>query len=439
LIKDFKGKVAVITGGASGIGRGLAHAFANRGMKIVLADIDEPNLEKVTKEMKDFGVEVMSVITDVSDPEQVARLADVSYEHFGSVNILCNNAGVGGGGPIRFMTLENWNWTLDVNLYGVIYGIKYFFDRMIKSKEPCHIVNTSSMAGLVTSGAQPYAASKQAIVSISESLAIECFNTNIGVSVVCPGHVNTNIEKNLDKLRQTRSGLWEPTPEMIKLSEIQRENYDKILASGMNPLKMAEIVIKAIENDILYIITHPEWIRYYVRARFDRIYEDTVKLHDTIEIKWETKTKFFKNDSPAFSVSYPENLLELKPNPITFPTRKPLLAASLIPGFDLLIFAHKTPEDRTEEIANDIATQFKFRDREVEILSNIQIKLKDGTLAYESIIRFRNAGFLRGKSHHLAVFKDGYLIRISIFTGEKYYDENTENLKKILYSLEFHS
>ncbi|MFW9895888.1 MAG: SDR family NAD(P)-dependent oxidoreductase [Candidatus Thorarchaeota archaeon] len=437
MIKDFKDKVAVITGGASGIGRGLAHAFAKRGMKIVLADIDEPALEKVTKEMRDVGVEVLSVITDVSDPEQVARLADVSYEHFGSVNILCNNAGVGGGGPIRFMTLENWDWTLDVNLYGVIYGIKYFFDRMINSKEPCHIVNTSSMAGLVTSEGQPYAASKHAVVSISESLAIESINTNVGVSVVCPGHVNTDIMKNMGKLGKIRSGLWEPTPEMNRLSEIPRENVNKILGSGMDPLKMAEIVIKAIEYDILYVVTHPEWIRA-VRARFERIYEDTEKLHDGIEIKWEKKTKIFKNDSPAFSVSYPENLLELKPNPIVFPKNKPVFTASLIPGFDLLIFAYKTPDNRTEEVANNIAAQLKFSARAVKILTNKQITLRDGTPAYESIIKIRNAGFLRGKSHHLAVFKDGHLIRISIFTGEKYYDGNSENLKKILYSLEFH-
>ncbi|MFX1456532.1 MAG: SDR family NAD(P)-dependent oxidoreductase [Promethearchaeota archaeon] len=437
MIKDFKDKVAVITGGASGIGRGLAHAFAKRGMKIVLADIDKSALEEVTKEMRDIGVEVLSVITDVSDPKQVAHLADISYEHFGCVNILCNNAGVGGGGPIRLMTLENWNWTLDVNLYGVIYGIKYFFDRMINSKEPCHIINTSSMAGLATGEGQPYAASKHAVVSISEGLAIECFNTNVGVSVVCPGYINTNIMKNVVKLRQTRSGLWEPSPEMMKLSEIPRENLDKILASGMDPIEMAEIVIKGIENDILYVLTSPEWISV-VRARFERIYEDTEKLHDDIKIKWETKTNIFKNDSPAFSVSYPENLLELKPNPMDFPTYKPVFTASLIPGFDLLIFAYESPDNRTEDITKEIAARLKFSARTVKILSNKQINLKDGTPAYESIIEIKSVGFLKGISHHLVVYKDGYLIRISVFTGANYYNENSENLRNILHSLEFH-
>ncbi|MFW9972033.1 MAG: SDR family NAD(P)-dependent oxidoreductase, partial [Candidatus Odinarchaeota archaeon] len=173
MIKNFKGKVVVITGGASGIGRGLAFSFAKRGMKVVLADIDEENLVMVAKELEEeFGTEVMTQITDVSDPEQVAHLAEVSYERFGSVNILCNNAGVGGGGPVRHLTQENWNWTLGVNLFGVIYGIQHFLNRMLESKKPCHIVNTSSMARLV-SGEQPYSASKFAVIAISESLALE--------------------------------------------------------------------------------------------------------------------------------------------------------------------------------------------------------------------------------------------------------------------------
>ena len=199
MIKDFEGKVVVITGGASGIGRGLAYGFAKRGMKIVLADIDKKNLDKVAKELEGIGAEVMTQITDVSDPEQVAQLADASYERFGSVNILCNNAGVGGGGPLRLLTNENWNWTLGVNLFGVIYGIRYFLNRMIKSRVPCHIVNISSMSGLITAAnTQPYPASKFAVVAISESLALECFlqRTKVGVSVVCPGNVNTNIGKN---------------------------------------------------------------------------------------------------------------------------------------------------------------------------------------------------------------------------------------------------
>jgi NAD(P)-dependent dehydrogenase (short-subunit alcohol dehydrogenase family) len=436
MIREFKGKVAVITGGASGIGRGYAHAFAKRGMKLVLADIDKEALEKVSQELSEIGAEVMTVVTDVSDHTQVAHLAEVSYERFGCVNILCNNAGVGGGGPMNLMTLENWNWVLGVNLFGVIYGIRYFFNRMLKSKEPCHIVNTSSLAGILTAEGQPYAASKQAVVAISESLALQCFNTNVGVSVVCPGYVNTNIMKNTQILSQRRPGLWQPTPEMIKASEITMENYDKINTAGMDPIKMAEIVIKAIENDILYVLTHPGYIPD-LRARFDRIYEDTLKLHEDIEVKWETKTKIFNNTKPAFSVTYPESLLELKPNPIAFPIVKPVHSASLIPGFDLLIFVSRSSHARLEEAAEEISNKLKRIVRETKIISNKPISLKDGTPAYECVIESISAGFSKGRSIHLSVFKDDHLIRISIFAGANYYNENIEHLKKILLSLEF--
>jgi len=435
MIKEFEGKVAVITGGASGIGRGLAHAFAKRGCKLVLADIDEQALEKVSKELSEIGAEVMTEITDVSDPEQVAHLADASYDRFGCVNILCNNAGVGGGGPTRLLTLENWNWTLGVNLFGVIYGIKYFLDRMLTSKEPCHIVNTSSLAGLLTGDGEPYHASKFAVVAISETLALECFNTNVGVSVVCPGYVNTNIIKNVDILRQTRSGLWEPTPEMIKMSGPARENIEKILASGMDPKLMAEIVIRAIENNIFYVITHPEYIPS-IKARFERIYDDTSKLHEGIEVKSEIKTKIFKNDSPAFSVTYPENLIELKPNPVNHPIIKPVFVGTTVgPGFDLLIFVSRiSPKRRLEDVAKKIARGFKARAKKIEVVSNKPITLKDGTPAYECVIEFKSIGFFKVKSIHLSVFKDEKWIRISIFTGASYYNEN---LKEIMHSLEF--
>jgi NAD(P)-dependent dehydrogenase (short-subunit alcohol dehydrogenase family) len=426
MLKDFTGKVAVITGGASGIGRGYALAFAKRGMKIVLADIDKEALDKVSKELVEIGAEVMTVITDVSDHKQVAHLADASYERFGIVNILCNNAGVGGGGPMRLMTLENWNWVLGVNLFGVIYGIQYFLNRMLKSKEPCHIVNTSSLAGLLTGDAQPYSASKHAVVSISEILDLECFNTNVGVSVVCPGYVNTNIVKNTEIISKTRSGLWEPTPEMIKLAGPNRENFEKILALGMDPEFMAEIVIRAIENDIFYVITHPEFIPA-LEARFERIYDDTLKLHEGAEAKREIKTKTFQNDSPGFSITYPENLIELKPNPnpAFFPKLKPIFVGTTVnPGFDLLIFVSKiSPKRRLEDMAKRIAKNH-IRSREVKIVSNKQIYLGDGTPAYECVIEYKAAGVFKGKSIHLSVFKDEKWIRVSVFTRAKYYNKD---------------
>jgi NAD(P)-dependent dehydrogenase (short-subunit alcohol dehydrogenase family) len=435
MIKDFKGKVAVITGGASGIGRGLAHGFAKRGMKIVLADIDKENLAKVAKELEEIGTEVMTQITDVSDPEQVAHLAEVSYERFGTVNILCNNAGVGGGGPMSLITLENWNWTLGVNLFGVIYGIQYFLNRMLASKEPCHIVNTSSLSGLLTGDPQPYPASKFAVVAISESLSLECFNTNVGVSVVCPGYVNTNIVENSRILNETRPGVWQPTPEMIKQSEISIENIEKILALGMAPEKLAEIVIKAIENDILYVLTHPEYIPA-IRSRFERIYEDTLKLHEGIEAKSDEKSKIFENDTPAFSLTYPESFIELKPNPMAYPVEKPVFVASKIPSVDLLIFVIRTSKYARplEETVQEIARRLEVRSREINIISNKPITLRDGTPAYESVLEFKFLSINKVKSVHLSVIKDEYLIVINIYTSANYYNEN---LKDILHSLEF--
>jgi len=435
MIKDYEGKVAVITGAASGIGRGLAHGFAKRGMKIVLADIDKENLDKVAKELEEIGTEVMTQITDVSDPEQVAHLADISYKRFGSVNILCNNAGVGGAGRISLITLENWNWTLGVNVFGVIHGIQYFLNRMLTSEEPCHIVNTSSMAGLLSGDNSPYPVSKFAVVAISESLALDCFNTNVGVSVVCPGRVNTNIINNTRMLRETQPGVWQPTPEMIKESEIGKENMNKILARAMAPEILAEIVIKAIENDIFYVLTHPEYIPL-VKSRFKRIYEDTLKLHEGIEAKSDEKSKIFKNDTPDFSIAYPESFIELKPYPMNFPVNKPVLVASRDPGIDLLIFAFKssTNDRPLDETVQDIATRVEEIAREINIISNKPIHLRDGTPAYESVIEYKYLGVFKVKSIHLSVLKDEHRIVISIYANANYYNDN---LRDILYSLEF--
>jgi len=435
MIKDFEGKIAVITGAASGIGRGLAFGFAKRGLKIVLADIDKENLDKVAKELEEIGAEVMTQITDVSDPEQVAQLADASYERFGSVNILCNNAGVGGAGRISLITLENWKWTLSVNLFGVIYGIQYFLNRMLESKEPCHIVNMSSMAGLISGDTSTYPTSKFAVVAISESLALDCFNTNVAVSVVCPGRVNTNIINNTTMHRQKRPGIWQPTSEMIEESEIGRENLNKILAQAMAPEKLAEMVIKAIENDIFYVLTHPEYIPL-VKSRFERIYKDTQKLHEGIEAKSDEKSKIFKNDIPVFSIAYPESFIELKPNPINFPASKQVLVAAKDPGIDLLISVFKTSkEDRPlAESVQKIAKGIEVIARDINISSNELVTLRDGTPAYESVIEFKSSGIFKVKSIHLSVLKDEYRIVISIYVNSNYYNDN---FRDILYSLEF--
>ncbi|MHA2287355.1 MAG: SDR family NAD(P)-dependent oxidoreductase [Promethearchaeota archaeon] len=435
MIKDFEGRVAVITGAASGIGLGLANAFAKRGMKLVLADIDKENLEKVAKELEDKGTKVMSQITDVSDPEQVFQLANASYERFGSVNILCNNAGVGGSGSIGSITLENWNWTLGVNLFGVIHGIQFFLHRMLESEETCHIVNMSSMAGLLSGDNSTYPTSKFAVVAISESLASECFNTNVGVSVVCPGRVNTNIINNTRMLRESRPGVWQPPPDMIKESEIGRENLNKILTSAMTPQELAELVIKAIENDLFYVLTHPEYLPL-LKSRFERISEDTIKLHGGIEPKTEKKSKVFKNNIPYFSISYPESFVELKTNPVNFPLDRPVLVAVRDPGIDLLILISKssTYDRPLVETGQEMVRRIKNVAREINLESNKPVTLRDGTPAYESVIEYKYLGIYKVKSIHLSVLKDGQRIVISLYVNANYY---SEKLRDILYSLEF--
>ncbi len=276
--------MAVITGAASGIGRSLAYAFARRGMKIVLADIDEDGLNKVShelkeiKEIKEIKAEVIVAVTDVSDRQHVEKLAKIAYERFGNVNILCNNAGIAYSGPIHLLSLEDWDTVLGVNLFGVIYGIHFFLNRMIDSSEPCHIVNTSSMAGLLKSSIPPYSLSKHGVVAISEDLSASFTNSNVGVSVICPSFVRTNIVDNTEKYKMLNPGVFQPTPEIRKRYNMDQEAFKKCFEEGMDPDILAEKVIKAIEEDILYVIPSPEVLPYALN-RFERMQEDSLKLN----------------------------------------------------------------------------------------------------------------------------------------------------------------
>ncbi|MHA1467251.1 MAG: SDR family NAD(P)-dependent oxidoreductase, partial [Promethearchaeota archaeon] len=260
------------------MGRSLAHAFAKRGMKVVIADIDEEALKKVSLELEGMGTEVMSLVVDVSDPDQVSRLADASYEHFGKVSILCNNAGVATSGPMQLLTVKDWNWVLGANLFGVIYGIKFFLGRMLNSREPCHIINTASIAGLMAADSGPYTASKFAVVGMSELLKQQCLNTNVSVSVLCPGYVVTDIIKNMETYKQTQTEIYKPTPEMEVMAKPFMDIVEKLFYSGLDPDMAAEMVIKAIEEDIFYILTHPEFLPP-IKARFEKMESDTIKLN----------------------------------------------------------------------------------------------------------------------------------------------------------------
>lgn len=272
-MKEFTDRVAVVTGAASGIGRALADRFAAASMKVVLADVEEGALQQAETEMRGQGATVLGVVTDVSKEDSVEALAKKTLYTFGAVHILCNNAGVGGGfGPTWSQPLENWEWGLGVNLWGVIHGIRTFVPLMLQQGTEGHVVNTASMAGHLSSPFMSvYDATKFAVVTISESLSMELAlqGAKVKVSVLCPGFVNTNIATS-DRNRPAH--LSAPLPQ---LSEAEQSFVAMMLtgvAAGMPPAEVAEKVFAAIQNEQFYIFPHPEFLSF-VRARLEGIVE----------------------------------------------------------------------------------------------------------------------------------------------------------------------
>ena len=259
-MKEFTGKVAVITGAASGIGRGIAEWCVRAGVKVVLADIDENALGKAGDELRAAGGTVVCVRTDVSKRDDVESLARRAFDAFSNVHLLFNNAGVGAGGPPWEATWNDWQWVIGVNLWGVIHGVKTFTPLMLAQDTECHIVNTASAAGLTAGGfSAPYSASKHAIVALSESLylALRKRNSLVQVSVLCPGLVRTNIS-NAERNRplELRNETVALTPEL----QAGRAHLKAVIASGMPPHEVAEQVFDAIRKEQFYILTDPEWI-----------------------------------------------------------------------------------------------------------------------------------------------------------------------------------
>ena len=256
-MQDLKGKVAVVTGAASGIGNAVASRLAEEGMKVVLADIEEGPLADAEKKLTDAGSTVLAVPTDVTKAGQVDALAEKTFATFGTAHVIHNNAGVATGGPMWTLSEQDWQWVLGVNLWGVIHGVRSFVPRMVEQGEG-HVVNTASIAGLTSAPMMgPYNVSKHGVVTLSETLAAELalHGSPVKVSVLCPGWVNTRINE-ADRNRPPE--LQPPAEEDTTMAEMGRQMLDSLLKSGLHPSEVAGKVLDAIREERFYILTHPE-------------------------------------------------------------------------------------------------------------------------------------------------------------------------------------
>tara|TARA_Y100000591_G_scaffold195378_1_gene169123 strand:+ start:343 stop:1221 length:879 start_codon:yes stop_codon:yes gene_type:complete len=266
-MKDFKGKTAVITGAASGIGYALAEKFANEGMNIVLADIEQDALKIAVKKISDIGVESFGINIDVMHKDSVEHLFNESVKAFSKVHILCNNAGVAStvvADGIWELDEKDWDWVLGVNFYGTLYGIQSFVPHMINHKEEGHVLNTISLAGILP-GEAIYGVSKHAALALSESLwqGLKNIKSNIGASVLCPGFVNTNIiESNRNRPDHLSSSN--------KTNFILKKLASSVLKRGKEPNEIADTTFDAIKQNNFYILPHTSYDEM-IKERFSRI------------------------------------------------------------------------------------------------------------------------------------------------------------------------
>ncbi len=271
-MQTLTGKTAVITGAASGIGLSLARRFGTEGMKLVMADIEPDALATAADAMRASGIEVVTQVTDVSKGDQVDELGRVALDAFGAVHLVCNNAGVGGGGLINTLTTADWEWVLGVNLWGVIHGMRVFLPMLLEQGEG-HIVNTASVAGLfVAPFMGPYNASKFAVVAISETAYNELAMTGseVGVSVLCPSWVKTRIHESA---RNRPDDLRNDDDDDGATESLVADAIEGFIAGGLSPDAVADQVADAVAAKRFYIFTHPD-SKQMVRQRMDAILDD---------------------------------------------------------------------------------------------------------------------------------------------------------------------
>jgi NAD(P)-dependent dehydrogenase (short-subunit alcohol dehydrogenase family) len=268
-MRELAGKTAFVTGGASGIGLALGRAFAEAGMKVMLADIEANALAAAVESLRTVGSDVRGVACDVTDPASVERAAQASFAAFGHVHVVCNNAGVAGGSGIDTISLDTWRWVLDVNLMGVLHGIHAFLPHIRGHGEGGHIVNTASLAGLQSGlGFSPYATSKHAVVAMSEGLALQLRPLGIGVTVLCPGFVRTPISASA-RNRPERYGAHQAPDPASAAGRLAAESA-RLQQAGLDPGQVAARALEAIREDELYVFTHPE-MHDEVKQRFAAI------------------------------------------------------------------------------------------------------------------------------------------------------------------------
>jgi NAD(P)-dependent dehydrogenase (short-subunit alcohol dehydrogenase family) len=268
---NVEGKTAVVTGAASGMGLGMAHSFATAGMSVVLADIEASRLDTAVNGLKANGHRAIGVVTDVSDESQIQALAQAAIDEFGAVHLVANNAGIGIGGPVDVMSLDDWKWTIDVDLWSVIYGVRTFLP-ILKEQGEGHITATSSMAGLLAGpvlGA--YHVAKHGVVALMDTVRIELkiAKSAVSASVLCPGPVDTEIAKS-ERNRPDAFGEHES-------SDIEERFWTSLssqLAGGMDPAEVGDLVLDAVQNERFWILTHPNEFIPLVERRLDSIKRD---------------------------------------------------------------------------------------------------------------------------------------------------------------------